>query len=176
MTKEELEEKLVSMRQNVQSPLDLQIKMMGLVCETLVSCTSELSENAVSRDVYCEDIRRFHEKFDLAYTEGPRKLDPEMSAFRIKFLKEECTEYADAVKAGNLEKQFDALIDLVYVALGTAYLQGFPFRQGWRRVQAANMAKVIATSAADSTRGYSKDVVKPKGWKAPDLTDLVNPL
>ncbi len=73
----------------------------------------------------------------------------------------------------SLAKKFDALIDLVYVALGTAYLHGFPFDLGWRRVHEANMKKVRATNAAQSARNSTHDVVKPPGWTAPTLDDLV---
>lgn len=121
------------------------------------------------------DIVEFHTKFQLQY-EGPaRLLDDNLSGFRQEFLHEELMEYGDGVDDQNLAKQFDALIDLVYVALGTAYLQGFDFREGWRRVHAANMQKVRAQKKEDSTRNSTHDVVKPEGWVAPDLNDLVSP-
>ena len=59
------------------------------------------------------------------------------------------------------------------VALGTAYMQGFNFKEAWRRVHEANMRKVRATSEEQSKRNSSSDVVKPAGWVAPDLKDLV---
>jgi predicted HAD superfamily Cof-like phosphohydrolase len=96
-----------------------------------------------------------------------------MQEFRIQFLLEEVLEYKEAVEEGNLEKAFDSLIDLVYVAIGTAYLQGLPFVEGWERVHRANMAKVRAERPSDSARGTAYDVVKPAGWVAPDLSDLV---
>ena len=118
---------------------------------------------------FCQDIHDFHQKFGLMSPDGPTSLDPELRAFRIKFMQEELDEY---VNSTTLEDQFDALIDLVYVALGTAYLHGFPFPEGWARVQAANMTKVRGTKAT-SKRGSDFDVVKPPGWTPPVLTDLV---
>jgi len=137
------------------------------------------------------DIAAFHEKFSLEYGGPPRVLPEELAKFRIGFMAEELGEYchddktddtAALVKAIKnrcapqtvpLEKQLDALVDLVYVALGTAYLQGFRFNEAWRRVHAANMRKVRATRAEDSQRGSTSDVIKPAGWVAPDLSDLV---
>jgi predicted HAD superfamily Cof-like phosphohydrolase len=145
-----------------------------------------------------DDIREFHERFDLAYAGPPRPLpgnlprfadtglalhaerlrdltrrEPEnLLAFRLGFLFEELREYEIAVRQGNLENQLDALVDLVYVALGTAYLQGFDLAEAWRRVQAANLQKVRGDAAA-SKRGSAHDVVKPEGWVPPDLSDLV---
>lgn len=153
------------------------------------------------------DVAAFHKKFTglgQAVPVGPQELDDELALFRIGFMVEELSEYAQAAgfanisesldalqdhiknkarwmvfraseKGRDLEKQFDALVDLVYVALGTSYEHGFDFDEGWRRVQAANMKKVLAKSADESKRGFRFDVVKPKGWKPPDLSDLVKP-
>lgn len=118
-------------------------------------------------------IKDFHKKFDLEYTGGPRELPDELRNFRTNFLMEELNEYIDAQNQGDLEKQFDALIDLVYIAIGNAYLQGFPFNAGFELVQIANMAKVRALKESDSTRGSTYDVVKPEGWVAPDLSPLL---
>ena len=131
----------------------------------------------------------------------PSELEDELALFRIGFMVEELAEYAansgfvniarslnelhDRIKekarwvvkrnegGRNLHEQFDGLIDLVYVALGTAYHHGVDFDEGWRRVHEANMAKMLARSHEDSKRGYRFDVVKPKGWKPADLSDLV---
>jgi predicted HAD superfamily Cof-like phosphohydrolase len=118
-------------------------------------------------------IAEFHEKFGLAYNEGPRQLPTELKEFRIKFLLEELTEYVSASFNENKAEQLDALIDIVYIALGTAYLQGFDFAEGFKRVHEANMKKVRATEASQSLRKSTLDIVKPKGWQVPDLTDLV---
>lgn len=144
-----------------------------------------------------KDIEEFHKKFSLEYEGPPRHLDPlTLGHFRTKFMAEELAEYVSphpsmhdefifrmekmlsamhGLEPQSLEKQFDALIDLCYVAIGTAYLQGFDFNEGWRRVHAANMAKVRALRKEDSLRGSIYDVVKPPGWTAPDLKDLVQP-
>lgn len=126
-----------------------------------------------------QDIEEFHKKFELVYEGAPRFLPDDLAKFRLMFMSEELDEYFDASGVGNepnLEKQLDALVDLVYVALGTAYLHGFgngKFNEAWRRVHAANMTKVRALRAEDSTRGSTYDVVKPAGWQAPDHSDLV---
>jgi len=119
---------------------------------------------------FLKDIEAFHIKYGLAYNGQPRMLDEKTSSFRSRFIEEELDEY---ILADTMEDKFDALIDLVYVALGTAYMHGFDFEEGWKRVQAANMKKIRATQADQSKRGSTIDVVKPEGWEAPDLRDLV---
>lgn len=155
---------------SAQSPLDFQAKIAEIQLTILVSCLSHLG---TPPDGYMADIAAFHEKFKLGYNGSPRELQDDLLSFRVKFLQEELDEYKEAAVTGNMEKQFDALIDLVYVALGTAYLQGFPFQQGWRRVHLANMAKVRAKRPEDSVRGSGFDVVKPAGWTAPTFIDLL---
>lgn len=137
------------------------------------------------------DIVAFHKKFDLVYSGKPRVLPNDIATFRFKFLQEEKDEWESADYDANqelavltdeaelvhqIELQLDAAIDLMYVALGTAYLQGFfpIFVEAWNRVQAANMAKVrAAADGSNSTRSSSHDVVKPAGWEPPKHTDLI---
>ena len=134
------------------------------------------------------DISQFHERFRLEYAGKPRYLPDELLAFRGKFMAEELGEYFGLEDIASkdfqammlalyhrppLVDQLDALVDLVYVAIGTAYLQGFDFREAWRRVHAANMHKVRALRDIDSKRESVYDVVKPSGWLPADLGDLV---
>lgn len=131
------------------------------------------------------DVENFMTKFGQFYNGGPRMLPEELHNFRVGFSYEEHTEYADAWMteegmktfpehiAPNLETQLDSLVDKVYVDLGTAQLHGFDFREAWRRVHEANMKKVRAQSAEESTRHSALDVVKPEGWEKPDHSDLV---
>lgn len=121
------------------------------------------------------DIHQFHEKFGLKPVEKVGELNAEVLKFRIDFMREELNEFERAAAFGDLEGELDALVDLVYVALGTAYLAKFPFGQAWNRVQKANMAKVRAEKESDSKRGSVLDVVKPEGWTPPSHHDLVKP-
>jgi predicted HAD superfamily Cof-like phosphohydrolase len=124
-----------------------------------------------------KDVQDFHLKFKIPTPDKPTPLAPDVFEFRLKFLMEELEEFVIASETNNQEEVFDGLIDLVYVALGTADLCGFDFNSGWDRVQIANMSKVRADdanhSANNTGRGHSFDVVKPEGWIAPDLSDLV---
>lgn len=134
-------------------------------------------------------VREFHQKFGLEYDGPPRVLPSELARFRIKFLKEELQEYKQAYQTfletaatgqDVLVDKLDALVDLVYVALGTADLHGFDFNEAFRRVHDKNMKKVrklTSPDAPDSKRGNNiYDVVKPPGWEPADLSDLVKPL
>jgi len=126
-----------------------------------------------------EDVGDFHRKFDLETSDddpGPIVISQELIDFRTKFMQEELDEFIAAISqpsgvdhAGT----FDALIDLVYVAMGTAHLFGYPWQEGWDEVQRANMAKLRAATADQSKRASAWDVVKPLGWTPPDIAGVL---
>lgn len=124
------------------------------------------------------DVHDFHDKFRLLYEGPPKTLGDELLDFRVKFMQEELDEYAEGAAEGDLEKQLDAIIDLIYVALGTLLLQGMlpALAPGWNRVHYANMAKVRTERAEDSKRGSTFDVTKPEGWTPPTHADLIEAL
>tara|TARA_R100000234_G_scaffold46829_1_gene28002 strand:- start:22401 stop:22841 length:441 start_codon:yes stop_codon:yes gene_type:complete len=139
-----------------------------------------------SRMMY--DIQWFHEKMGLSYDGRPRMLSPKFMKARIDHMQEELNEFHFAFlgRPKNMDldmymseshcstpdketmhELLDALVDLTYVTLGTAYLMGFDFDEAWNRVHAANMQKV-----PKSTERSEHDVVKPEGWQPADLEDL----
>ena len=114
-------------------------------------------------------IELFHKKFGLEKASIPQLVDQECMDFRIKFMEEELQEFREAVENKDKVKAFDALLDLVYVAMGTAYLCNFPWKAGWQYVQHANMQKKRVNHASESKRGSQFDIVKPNGWVSPDI-------
>ena len=118
-------------------------------------------------------VAAFHKKFELEPTAQPDFPVEEIWKLKNKHLQEELDEIRASAINGDLEEYFDGLIDLVYVALGAAYLAGLPFNEGFKRVHEANMKKVRALRAEDSKRGSTYDIVKPAGFVAPTLTDLI---
>lgn len=119
------------------------------------------------------DVAAFQEKFGFKPRALGARPSKKLLAFRLKFILEEVEELADALKRDDLAGVLDALIDLVYVAIGTAWLLNLPFNSGWRLVQAANMTKVRATDPTASKRGSDLDVVKPVGFVPPDIKSLL---
>lgn len=124
-----------------------------------------------------DDVGMFHRRFGLTSVShegvGPREPEEEVMDFRARFMQEELDEFNEAREDGDEAKMFDALLDLVYVALGTAHLRGYPWPAGWELVQQANMAKVRATDPEQSARGGIWDVIKPVDWEAPDIEGLL---
>ena len=120
-----------------------------------------------------KDIDQFHKKFVFEKNEKvgiPE--DNELVNFRTSFLMEELAEYTQAITKKDAAGALDALVDIVYIALGTAWLFNLPFEKAWNEVQKANMSKVRAKSKSKK-RGTAFDVVKPKGWEAPNIDRIV---
>lgn len=120
-------------------------------------------------------VLHFQKRFNQAYAGQPRELPASIAALRKKLIREEAEELVLAIDRGELHEQLDALVDLLYVAIGTANLMGFyhQLNEAFHRVHEANMRKVLAPSRHESKRDSQWDIVKPPGWEKPDLTDLV---
>lgn len=125
-------------------------------------------------------VGEFHQKFGLP-TAGVEHADPGLPGndtflFRYRFLQEELHELLRAYHEQDLVGMADALADLVYVALGTAHFCRFPFDEVFTEVHRANMQKERANGRSDgrSKRGHALDVVKPEGWRPPDVSGVLN--
>ena len=119
-----------------------------------------------------DDIAEFHEKFGLHQPKAKIELHKEEWRLRHSRLVEEIDEYIVCVEQGDDAGTLDALVDLVYIALGTAYRRGWDFSEAWRRVHKANMAKERG-KPNNSKYGSGFDIVKPEGWQGPSHEDLV---
>jgi predicted HAD superfamily Cof-like phosphohydrolase len=127
----------------------------------------------MDKDTLLKDIDAFHKKYKFEKNEKVGIPDDnELVNFRTSFLMEELAEYTQAITKKDAAGALDALVDIVYIALGTAWLFNLPFERAWDQVQKANMSK-IRTKSKSKKRGTSFDVVKPKGWTAPDIEQII---
>jgi predicted HAD superfamily Cof-like phosphohydrolase len=121
-----------------------------------------------------KDIDNFHKKYGFEKNE---KIDipnnNELINFRTAFLMEELAEYTNAITKKDAAGALDALVDIVYIALGTAWLFNLPFEKAWNEVQKANMSKIRAKDKTGK-RGTKFDVIKPKDWKAPNIEKIID--
>ena len=120
-----------------------------------------------------KDIDNFHKKYGFEKNEKiDIPINNELINFRTAFLMEELAEYTNAITKKDAAGALDALVDIVYIALGTAWLFNLPFEKAWNEVQKANMKKIRAKDTTGK-RGTKFDVVKPKDWKAPDIKKII---
>jgi predicted HAD superfamily Cof-like phosphohydrolase len=134
--------------------------------------TTQAKPKVQNPDLF-NDVKDFHKKFGIGYDGPPRALPLELRAFRKMRLEAEMLEYLTAYQEDDPEGQLDGIVDLIYIALGTMDLHGWDFYEAWKRVHAANMKKEKASDKNPGHFGHKNDIVKPPGWEAPDLSDLV---
>lgn len=125
-----------------------------------------------------QDVREFHEaitsadpKFGIPECTGAAGLV--RAVMRHRLLRQEYHEYQDANLAGNRTEVLDALVDIIYIAVGTALIQfgGARFERAWDAVHRSNMAK----RWTDGTFHLLEDgtILKPPDWVAPDIRSIV---
>ena len=133
----------------------------------------ELRNYMTNKTDILKDIDNFHKKYGFEKNE---KIDipdnNELINFRTAFLMEELAEYTNAITKKDAAGALDALVDIVYIALGTAWLFNLPFEKAWNEVQKANMSKIRAKDKTGK-RGTKFDVIKPKDWKAPNIEKII---
>jgi predicted HAD superfamily Cof-like phosphohydrolase len=122
-------------------------------------------------------VRAFQIRFGQGYDGPPRELPASVASLRTKLIREEADELVDAINRGELHEQLDALVDLLYVTIGTANAMGFAdvLDEAFARVHFANMQKQLVQSRHESKRDSAWDIVKGPDWKPSRLDDLVVP-
>lgn len=124
-----------------------------------------------------EDVADFHKKFGIptAGSEPCRIPDHQVLEYRIKFLNEELEEFEEACARGSLTDMLDALVDLAWVAMGTAHYMKAPFDEAWAEVRRANNERVLVTREnCPPEKQYRRDMVmKPPGWRGPELLRVI---
>ena len=117
------------------------------------------------------DVAEFHDKVvNLPVTSTPQLLNADRHKWAVNFLREEIAEYIDARSMSNLEDAVDALVELVYVAIGRLLEMGINPQEAWDVVHRANMVKQRGRSPH---RDSEHDAMKPDGWQPPDLEPLI---
>lgn len=110
-------------------------------------------------------VKEFHKTFNHPYSETPKLMDLNRANARYKWMKEEIDEFIDASMDGNLYEQADAMIDVIYFALGTLVELGIKPEKLFDIVQNANMSKLWE----DGKPHYNEigKVIKPSNWQDP---------
>lgn len=113
-----------------------------------------------------EMVERFNrEIIGLPIPTEPRRLSPERKKFGTNHMVEEINEFS---LSEDIDTEVDALIDLVYVALGRLIEMGVAPMPVFEEVHKMNMMKRRGTlSKRPGSLGH--DAIKPEGWTPPDL-------
>jgi predicted HAD superfamily Cof-like phosphohydrolase len=115
---------------------------------------------------------RDQEKFMKACDQLVDGSDREQYEMYLKLITEEYKELQDAIIVGDVQEQLDALIDIIVVTIGAIHSAGFDGEGAWKEVMMTNFAKIDKETGKVRKREDGK-VLKPLGWKAPELAQFL---
>ena len=98
---------------------------------------------------------------------------PENYKMYLGLVDEEYGELVEAVIADDKVEQLDALVDILVVTMGAIRAAGWDGEAAWKEVMDTNFAKIDATTGKVRKREDGK-VLKPEGWKAPELSQFID--
>ncbi|MBA4543584.1 MULTISPECIES: haloacid dehalogenase [Thermoactinomyces] len=110
-----------------------------------------------------EKVKEFHRCFGVPHKEKPEKLAMERVQKRAKWMEEEIGEFK---QARTIEEQADAMIDTIYLALGTLVEMGVRPQALFDIVHTANMDKLWEDGKPRYRESDGK-VIKPSSWQDP---------
>ena len=90
----------------------------------------------------------------------------------LNLIDEEHVELKQAVAEDDMAEQLDALIDILVVTIGAIHSAGFDGEGAWKEVMSTNFAKIDRETGRVRKREDGK-VLKPVGWKAPELANFL---
>jgi len=115
-------------------------------------------------DMY-RDVSTFIEACDQEQNETNVELYKDL-------IEEEYIEFNDAIELNDEVEQLDACMDMIWVILGYCYMKGWNVKGAWNEVALSNLLKIDPETKKVIKREDGK-ILKPEGWKAPDLTKFV---
>ena len=90
----------------------------------------------------------------------------------LDLIREELGELEEACRSEDDVARLDALIDIMVVTVGAIHSMGANGESAWNEVMASNFAKIDRETGKVIKRADGK-VLKPEGWRAPDLAKFV---
>ena len=119
-----------------------------------------------------KSLLEFNEAFEIPKLDAPALGPDELIELRIKLLREEVEEYAEAARAGDLVEVLDALADIGYILAGSIINHGMQhiYDAAFDEVHRSNMAKLVDGKVLRRADGK---VLKPDDWQPPHLAQFV---
>lgn len=111
-------------------------------------------------------VAEFHRVFNHPIGLVPHELERMRAGARIAWMYEEIEEFEKAMDAHDLPEQADAMIDLIYFALGTLVEMGIKPGRLFDIVHEANMSKLWPDGTPHLREGDGK-TLKPPTWVDP---------
>ena len=112
-----------------------------------------------------KDIDTFQQACDQEPSEANYKM-------YLDLIREETDELEEAIQDNDKVEQLDALVDILVVTVGAIRAAGWDGEAAWKEVMDTNFAKIDLDTGKVRKREDGK-VLKPEGWKAPELAQFI---
>jgi predicted HAD superfamily Cof-like phosphohydrolase len=119
------------------------------------------------------NVFRDQAKFMNACGQSVGNRNQEQFDLYVKLIKEEVGELQVAIDNNDLVEQLDALIDIMVVTVGAVQSLGADGEGAWKEVMSTNFAKIDSLTGRVRKREDGK-VLKPVGWRPPELSKYIN--
>ena len=118
-----------------------------------------------------EKVKKFMETFGKEIREKATFPDDKITSLRYELIKEELSEFKEAIEKRDLKEVADALTDILYVTYGAGHAFGINLDKCFEEVQNSNMSKL----GKDGKPIYNEKgkVMKGPNYFKPDLTKFV---
>jgi predicted HAD superfamily Cof-like phosphohydrolase len=111
-------------------------------------------------------------KFMISCDQTVCEWNPDQLDMYHTLIKEEVQELQEAFDDNDRVEILDALIDIIVVTAGAINSMGANGQGAWDEVMKTNFAKIDINTGKVKKREDGK-VLKPEGWKEPDLKPFV---
>ena len=115
---------------------------------------------------------RDQEKFMRACDQSVDRFDEKQYAMYVNLINEEHQELLEATLTDDRVEQLDALIDILVVTIGAIHSAGWDAEGAWKEVMRTNFDKIDKETGKVRKREDGK-VLKPLGWKPPELAQFI---
>jgi len=115
---------------------------------------------------------RDQEKFMKACDQTVEGFNQDQFKLYLGLIEEEYKELKEAVNNHDQLETLDALIDILVVTVGAIHSAGYDAEGAWKEVMMTNFAKIDHETGKVRKREDGK-VLKPLGWKSPELAQFI---
>jgi predicted HAD superfamily Cof-like phosphohydrolase len=115
---------------------------------------------------------RDQEKFMRACDQAVDSANTDQFNMYLGLIEEEAEELNQAIINKDRVEILDALVDMLVVTIGAIHSAGFDAEGAWKEVMNTNFAKIDKETGKVRKREDGK-VLKPLGWKPPELAQFV---
>ena len=118
-----------------------------------------------------EKVAEFMTSFGQEVVTKPVFPNKDVMKMRVALIDEELQELKDAIKDRDIVEVADALTDILYVVYGAGHTFGVDLDACFSEVHRSNMSKLMPDDSVK--RREDGKVLKPLGWKAPELAQFL---